>query len=124
MAFFRTLLAAMIAFGLVFAPAAASAKMPARSTSADAAVTAAAMDGDCPHHKAAAKTAAPSEMPCPSGDMGKCDTAFCALKCFKIAAVFPVPGPQHPIYAAPAEYSMPEALVSIAWRPSTPPPRS
>lgn len=88
------------------------------------AAAAAAMD-DCPHHKDAGDAAIKTEAPCPSdGDMSGCGAALCALKCFKVLAVFAAPTRQRLVVPASGEASLPEALVSISWRPSPPPPRS
>ena len=114
MALFRTILAVFISLGLTFAPAAAA--LPAKAAAQYAAM---AMD-DCPHHRAAAATDEPCDH---DGGSGKCDSAFCALKCFKAVAVFPSPAPQATFSRLPLVPALREVPVPMDWRPSTPPPR-
>lgn len=113
----RIILVVLISLGLVLPPAAGA--VPAKMGVPSAPVT--VMADDCPHHKAVTK----QEIPCAAnGQMGKCDSAFCALKCFKVVAVLPAPAVRRWEKHSVTTVDTPVELLPINWRPSPPPPRS
>lgn len=125
MRIFRSILAALLCFGLAATPALARAAFVTKPAPVAQTETKMAMP-DCPGMKAAHEQHKPAQHKnCPDCDKrAACDQDACQLKCFKVVA--DLPRRDRDIAVSYQHFDAVESTlaVPIDWEPQTPPPRS